>query len=314
VVWRKDLQGLPFSAHPKLDASGNLWNIGTAGDKIIVWHINPQGALVKVQVGPSPYPGGMAHDVAVSERYIVLPLPAVKLQFGAPSDGPRRFVLDPNQPLRVLVMEKADISRRRVFELPAQMVFHVGNAYETSDGHVVLSYIGAPDAWFLNEGAVATMQGRASQSGEVHTNIVRMNMSSGRVEQQALDGAVEFPRMDPRRIGLPARWLLTGASWGASAKRPNALFHGLQLRDMDSGRTRRFDYGPQVVVEEHIFVPKPGKTGELDAWLLGTTFDAAQQTTLLNVLDAARLEDGPIAQASLPYVLPLGFHGNFTAA
>ena len=60
-------------------------------------------------------------------------------------------------------------------------------------------------------------------------------------------------------------------------------------------------------------VPKPGKTGELDAWLLGTTFDARRQATVLNVLDAAHVEDGPIAQAVLPYALPLGFHGNFTA-
>jgi all-trans-8'-apo-beta-carotenal 15,15'-oxygenase len=35
---------------------------------------------------------------------------------------------------------------------------------------------------------------------------------------------------------------------------------------------------------------------------------------VLNLLDAARIEDGPIAQATLPRVLPLGFHGNFTPA
>jgi carotenoid cleavage dioxygenase len=69
-----------------------------------------------------------------------------------------------------------------------------------------------------------------------------------------------------------------------------------------------------AVAEEHIVVPKPGKTGELDAWLLGTTYDARRQATVLNVLDAAHVEDGPIAQAVLPYTLPLGFHGNFTAA
>jgi len=67
------------------------------------------------------------------------------------------------------------------------------------------------------------------------------------------------------------------------------------------------------VAEEHIVVPKPGKTGELDAWLLGTTFDARRQGTVLNLLDAAHVEDGPLAQAVLPYLLPLGFHGNFTA-
>ena len=46
----------------------------------------------------------------------------------------------------------------------------------------------------------------------------------------------------------------------------------------------------------------------------GTTFDARRQATLLNLLDAAHIEDGPIAQAVLPYALPLGFHGNFTVA
>ena len=61
-------------------------------------------------------------------------------------------------------------------------------------------------------------------------------------------------------------------------------------------------------------MPKPGGADELDAWLLGTTFDAKRQVTLLSVLDARRVADGPVAQAALPYWLPLGFHGNFTPA
>jgi carotenoid cleavage dioxygenase len=77
---------------------------------------------------------------------------------------------------------------------------------------------------------------------------------------------------------------------------------------------RRYDYGAHQIVEEHVLVPKPGGRGELDAWLLGTTFDARRQATVLNLLDAAHIEDGPVAQAVLPYWLPLGFHGNFTSA
>jgi carotenoid cleavage dioxygenase len=92
------------------------------------------------------------------------------------------------------------------------------------------------------------------------------------------------------------------------------LFQGVQLLDIETGRARRHDYGDHAVAEEHILVPKPGKTGERDAWLLGTTFDSRRQATVLNVLDAAHVEDGPIAQAVLPYTLPLGLHGNFTAA
>jgi carotenoid cleavage dioxygenase len=68
------------------------------------------------------------------------------------------------------------------------------------------------------------------------------------------------------------------------------------------------------VVEEHIIVPKPGARHELDAWLLGTSFDIQRQLTRVNVLEARHIGDGPIAQASLPYMLPYGFHGNFTAA
>ncbi len=319
VTWRKDLQQVPFSAHPKVDASGHLWNIGTQGAAIVAWHVDPQGALAGVQLGESPYPGGMVHDMAVTERYLVVPLPPVSFDFAKPiADGPRRFAMKAGEPLRVLVMEKADITKRRVFELPPQMVFHVGNAHETGDGRIVLSYIAAPDAWFLDQGAVALMAAQQQTAGRVGLQIATLDMGNGKATLHAVPGEVEFPRIDPRRIGRSgadrARFLVTGAAWQAYANRSNALLHGVQLLDVQTGRARRFDYGAMAVAEEHIVVPKPGKTGELDAWLLGTTFDARRQTTVLNVLDAAHVEDGPIAQAVLPYMLPLGFHGNFTAA
>jgi hypothetical protein len=111
------------------------------------------------------------------------------------------------------------------------------------------------------------------------------------------------------RVGAVAR--LTRST---VARAGYGLLHGVQLLDTHTGRQRRFDYGEHVVAEEHVLVPKPGQSGELDAWLLGTTYDARRQATVLNLLDAAHIEDGPLAQAVLPYALPLGFHGNFTAA
>jgi carotenoid cleavage dioxygenase len=314
VTWRPDLQQMPFSAHPKIDAAGHLWNIGTAGRHIVAWHIDPQGQLVDVKVGESPYPGGMVHDMAVTARWLVVPLPPVKLAFGQPSEGPRRFAMEPGQPLRVLVMDKNDLARRRVFELPPQVVFHVGNAHETADGQIELSFIGAPDCWFLDQAAVALMAGRAQAPGRVDLQLARLDMRSGRAQVQLLAHEAEFPRLNPQRIGEAARFLVTGTAWLPYPGRKNALLHGVQVVDSDTGRVRRFDYGPHVVVEEHIVVPKPGKRGELDAWLMGTTFDARRQATVLNLLDAAHVEDGPVAQAVLPYMLPLGFHGNFTPA
>jgi carotenoid cleavage dioxygenase len=69
------------------------------------------------------------------------------------------------------------------------------------------------------------------------------------------------------------------------------------------------------MVEEHVFVPDPqGRGGERDGWLLGTALDLARGTTLLSVFDAHRLADGPVAQASMARVMPLGLHGTFVAA
>jgi carotenoid cleavage dioxygenase len=318
VSWRADLAQVPFSAHPKVDPQGHLWNIGAAGEHLVVWHVDPGGRLARVQLTGSPFPFGMVHDIAVTARHLVVPLPPVKLDFAAPAEGSRRrFAMSPGEPLRVLVMDKGDVTRQRVFELPPRMVFHVSNAHDTADGEVVLGFVAAPDAAFLDEGAVALMAGRPGAGLGSEPVVARLNMRDGGVRLQPLAGGgagVEFPRVHPHRVGEAARHVVFAAAWAHGPRRRHALFHGVQLLDTASGRVRRFDYGADAIAEEHVFVPKPGGRGELDAWLLGTTFDAKRQATVLNLLDAARIEDGPVAQAVLPYVLPLGFHGNFTAA
>ena len=313
VTWQEGLAQMPFSAHPKLDAQGHLWNFGSAGANLVVWHVDPAGRLVNAQIGETPYPGGMAHDAALTARYIVLPLPPVKLHFGEDAAGGKAFTHEPNEPLRILVMRKDDITQRRVFELPSQMVFHVGNAHERADGSIALSYVGSPTPEFVMKTASSLLAGHPGSFGGSSTQRAVLDMRSGRARVESMDDIVEFPRVHPQRNGLETRWLLTAATWAGSAAKP-LWFHGLQLRDLRTGRAQRYDYGPQTVVEEHILVPKPGAQGELDAWLLGTTYDVKRGVTRVNLLDARHLADGPIAQATLPYGLPYGFHGNFTAA
>ncbi len=318
VTWKDGFQQVPFSAHPKLDASGHLWNIGTSGARMIAWHIDPRGELASVQIGDSPYPGGMVHDMAVTAQYLVVPLPPVKLNFdriAAGASAEQAFQFERQEPLRILVMHKSDITKRRVFELPAQMVFHVGNAHERADGNIALTYIGASDHHSLVRGATARMRGeRTPSGGGASTQWVLLDMKSGRVDAESLTDTVEFPRIHPQRVGLDARYLLSASSWLAHGSRQGLLFHGIQMRDLQTGKLERYDYGADAVVEEHIVVPKPRASHELDAWLLGTTFDAKRQVTQVNLIDARHIADGPVAQATLPYWLPLGFHGNFTPA
>ena len=70
-------------------------------------------------------------------------------------------------------------------------------------------------------------------------------------------------------------------------------------------------YSPQVLVEEHRFVPKPGAKREDDGWLVGTALDAGRGEHLLSVFEARDVASGPVCQARLPRMLPLSFHAEF---
>jgi carotenoid cleavage dioxygenase len=131
--------------------------------------------------------------------------------------------------------------------------------------------------------------------------------------RRVADSDVEFPQVHPALVGQQTRWLVMAAASSVPRTDGRApLLEAVQLLDTHSGRVRQWDHGPHCIAEEHVCVPKPGRSGELDTWLLGTCFDARRQATVLNLLDTARLEDGPVAQAVLPCALPLGFHGHFS--
>ena len=318
VTWQEGYEQVPFSAHPKVDPqTGGLWNIGTYADKIVVWHINNAGRLERVQMRKSPYPDGMAHDFAITAKYIVLPLPPIKMDYRAIGRGAtpeQAFRFETDQPLRVLVMEKADIAEATVFELPARMLFHVANACETRDGKIELGFIGAHDNDFLVHGAMLLVAGQPAPSTGSRLHLAELDFATGKATMQSHGVSTEFPRIDPRRVGSRARFVTSLAIWKPQPAGRGGLFHGVQTTDLSTGAVDRFDYGSDAVVDEHIVVPKPRGGGERDAWLVGTVFDAKRQVTLVNVLDAQRVADGPIARAALPYALPPGFHGNFTPA
>lgn len=83
--------------------------------------------------------------------------------------------------------------------------------------------------------------------------------------------------------------------------------------DVERGRRVVHDYGPHVLAEEHVFVPRPGSARADEGWLVGTVLDAARGRSGIAVLDARHLDRGPLAQAWLPDAVPLGFHGCFAA-
>ena len=50
-------------------------------------------------------------------------------------------------------------------------------------------------------------------------------------------------------------------------------------RDLEAGTSEAFDYGPGVIAEEHVFVPRRATRNEDDGWLVGPFLDYTRGLT-----------------------------------
>lgn len=310
-TWAPELRGMPFSAHPKVEPDGTVWNFGTANGRLALYQLDAAGRVLRHAVLDVKAPA-MLHDFAVSQRHLVFLLPPITMvradveAGGAMTDAMRWH---PEAPMRVLVVDKADFSKWRSFDMPAALVLHVGNAWD--DGRLLrLDYVQSVPLPEYNAASGQIMRGERT-SREVSTpRVLEIDLQTGRLRLAVRVEAVEFPVVDPRVVAQRHRFVWyptaidTGARWG---------FNGLMRLDIDGGARERFSFGMGTVVEEHVLVPKPGSTREGEGWLVGTGYDVARRRSFLSVFDAEHLADGPLARAWLPYWVPYGFHGKFYA-
>lgn len=312
-TWRADLAGMPFSAHPRVAPDGTVWNFGVAAPQglLVLYEIAPEGTLRRAGAVPiAELPS--VHDFAVTERHLVFLMPPLVF------DGERKkrgaSFLDahrwrPELGMRVLVIDKANWERRRLLELPAGFLFHIGNAWEesTPGGTLVhIDYARSDDAEAVLTSAREVMRGRRVKTAEPRLTTATLNLTTGVATQTVLPFDAEFPRIDPLRVGLRHRTVVHATHGGREA--PG--FGAVAVTDVETGRSQHFGYGPQAIVEEHLFVPDPRGAG----WILGTALDFGRDRTVLSCFAADHLAAGPVAQAALAHALPLGLHGNFAPA
>ena len=311
-AWTPELAGMPFSAHPKQEPDGTSWNFGTMGGRMVIYQLSAAGRMVRSEVFDIP-PTAMVHDFAVSQRYLVLLLAPLTMDMAALREGGISMVdamrWHADAPTKVLVIDKADLGRRRMLEMPATMVFHFGNAWD-ADGEIHLDFVQGPPMPQINERLQQIMRGERPVPVPSTPRFMRIALASGRLEIQARDEAVEFPVVDPRHVARRYSQVFyptavdLGDRWG---------FNGLMKLDTETGRRERFAFGPETVVEEHVLVPKPGSRREGEGWLLGMGYDTGKQKSFVSVFDAQALSAGPLARLWLPYWVPYGFHGRFYA-
>jgi len=311
-TWSDELRAMPFSAHPKLDPQGGMWNFGTlpGADRLAIYQIGARGQVLRTAVLPVPRLA-MVHDFVVSSRHLIFVVPPYDLmrdpglsfaerhQWAGSGTGAR--------PARVLVIAKDTLALRQVFELPPQMVFHFGNAWE--DGGCTRFDVVLHEGDAL-AGVGSVMAGRHTPPRS-STVQVTLDYASGQARTHRLFGTSEFPRVMPQVAMARHRRLALLGSSGAS---PDLRLDSVNLVDTDSGKVDGYAFGAGWQVEEHVLVPRRHARSETDGYLVGVAQDLRAGVTVMTVFDAAGVKDGPVALARLPYRAPHCFHGNFLTA
>lgn len=216
-TWRADYAGMPFSAHPKVEADGTLWNFGvsSAAGLLTVYCVGADGALKRVQSVRVPWMA-MVHDFAVTGRHLVFLLPSFIYDVERARNGASfldAHVWRPELGMRALVLDKNDAERMRWFELPAGFVFHVGNAWASKDGQRIhLDYVRSDDAAIVTTALRELMRGHIvhpAAPAPADAIDARPALGSHPADRDTLCGRVSEDRHAPHRIA-PSRAVLRG--------------------------------------------------------------------------------------------------------
>ena len=291
----------PMTAHPKIcPITGEMLFFGYQFMKepYLTYHrVDAQGQLVQSEVIDIPRPV-MMHDFTITEHYaIFFDLPIVF----SPDRG---FVFDREAGGRIGVMPRAGTNADVTwYEVEPCTVFHALNSYERGTEIVIQ---------VCRAGSI--MAGGMDDLGDASTLWQwTIDTASGTVKEEQLDDRTgDFPRIDDRRVGIPARYgYVAGLIPGTSPTFTSEVFR----YDLEAGTAQVHSFGGAGThVFEPVFAPAGPHAAENEGWILVLSHDDTTDVTTFNVLDAQDFTAPPVARVALPQRVPFGAHGNWLPA
>lgn len=310
-LWREDLAGVPFSAHPLREADGSLWNVGVVSyaeqPVLLIWRIGADGELVSITPVPLDMPGYL-HAFAMTPRHLVCVIAPWLYDRDGSGAYFERLRWQPSRGSQAIVLDKNALDAPRRHALPAGLAFHYGKAWETGDS-IALQACWTEDVTHAERLFTDVMRGKVEDLPRDRDALVQLNLplsGSGDGRLQPLGPReTEFPSWDTRDSAVGGRLYQVQCSARAT------YFDSVCAWDSRRERLDVYRYGEGWLAEEHLFVPQSPGAPRDRGWLVGTALDSRRGRLCLSVFDAADLAAGPLCRAALPHTLPLGFHGAF---
>lgn len=311
---------LTFTAHPRFDPkTGDMFAWGferRPPGNVHLFHIEKNTDKVNL-LYKIPLNGFfMTHDAMMTENYFLLVVPPMQYDVQGLMSGKKTLgdALSFNEklPTRLVVCPldtKGGTAKPFEIEMPSEIAFHYGNAYETADGKIVFEMISGTDKrvleiireWKKNFYMASNANNLPQNLKQVTVDVANRKVLS-RID---LCENVEFPRYDMRLTGKKSRYLYVAKEvYGEDAAIVRVDLQTRKLQKVSNGKTRTFG--------EPVFVPKTSTINEERGWILAQGYDSDRNETFLEIRDAQTLEFKSRIWANGQH-FPLGFHGNFYA-
>ncbi|WP_338891014.1 carotenoid oxygenase family protein [Rhodococcus sovatensis] len=287
------------TAHPKIDPHTGemvLFNYSLEAP-YLTWSV--VGADGSARRTPTPVPGldkpMMIHDMALTEKYIVLFVNPLVFDLAAAMTGGSLLAWHPEEGTRIAMIPR-DGGGVQWIDTDTFWVWHFANAFDNPDGTVTVDYV-----------EHLYPMGFAQTSVPNRSTLMRAlcNPSTGAITRTQISerAGIEFPRVDDRLLTRDHRRIATVGR----ADEDHDVLESLWFHDVHAGRDDVWT--PGVALGEPIYIP-----GEQhDYWgSIGT--DPADMKSRFYVLDVENPADGPLATIELPIRVPAGLHGAWLPA
>lgn len=217
---------------------------------------------------------------------------------------------EPDKGTHIGVIRRDNPGEVRWFSLPARFVWHVLNGWD-EDSRITLDLCEQEAPAFPSvDGSMASDESVWGQ------RLARWEFdweSSSEIAIQIMsDVTCEYPRSDERFAMKRTRHGYFACHGGPGT---GDLFHrGIAHFDYDKHQMSTFLFGETSAVSEPVFLPGAVGAAEGDGHLVCLVYDEERDQSQIVLLNAQRVEDGPIATAGLEYRVPMGFHGLWIGA
>jgi all-trans-8'-apo-beta-carotenal 15,15'-oxygenase len=153
---------LTFTAYPRFcpkTGDGFAWGFEKGGDNALhVFRLDAQTGKAETLYRAAQDGFYMAHDAMLTENYFLIVLPPMRYDFGALLTGRAATLGEAlryyeNEPARLLVFPRDNrngAAKYFTVEMPAHLVFHHGDFFESADGKIIFETVIGTDRRLLD--------------------------------------------------------------------------------------------------------------------------------------------------------------------